>query len=76
MGILKTAFYRNFHVGTSRVAYTVDGDKVYFSGISSRGTSTINAASRIVEVIAAQEGRPWRELEFYDIQTVTAGETT
>ena len=66
---IKTAVYRNFGSGTSRVAYVIDGDKVYFCGLNPRGSSTINAASRVIEAIAAKERLPWPGLEFYDIQT-------
>jgi hypothetical protein len=53
------------------IAYVALGTKIYFCGLSSPNEviSTINGAENIVLVIAAKEGRPWRELQFYDVQT-------
>lgn len=68
---LKMVGYPNFHVGSSRVAYIVDGDRVYFTGLDKHGTSTINAAETIVKAIASEEERSWVGLEFFDLQTHT-----
>lgn len=54
------------------VVYVVKGTRCYFSGTVGRGyeaTSTINAASEIVQAIAAQEGVPVSSLRFFDLLT-------
>lgn len=68
---LKELEYPNFWVGTSRLVYAVfDGARCVFSGLTRGGTSTstINAAERIIELIAQREeinpyGHRWFDLQ-------------
>lgn len=64
---MKRIAYPNFGKGRSYVDYQIfDGQRCIFSGVTDGGTSTINAAERIIKAIAEAEKVP---LEFYDLQT-------
>ncbi|MDO8482348.1 MAG: hypothetical protein Q7S86_00835 [bacterium] len=64
---MKTVSYPNFGKGEGRVDYKLfEGFRCVFSGVTSDGTSTINAAERIVKAIAEVEKAT---LMFYDLQT-------
>ena len=67
---MKTITYASFNGRPTPVAYYIfEGDRCVFTGITDKGTSTINAVERIVEAIAVVEGRGIRELTFFDLQT-------
>lgn len=64
---MKRADYKNFNGTPNSVDYIIIDDGIcVFSGLSSKGTSTVNAAERIVKAINEIEKKP---LVFYDLQT-------
>jgi len=64
---MKQATYKNFNNTPNSVDYTIFEDYIcVFSGTKNDGTSTVNAAERIVEAINGIEKKP---LAFYDLQT-------
>ena len=67
---LKQATYQGFEKsrGPIRFVYLVAGNNVYYSGVD-LGTSTINAAERIITAISDAEGINWEDYTFHDIQT-------
>lgn len=65
---LKRIAYPNFSRGESFVDYVIfDGTMCVFTAVDRLGTSTINAAERIVKLIQEREGMS--SLVFYDLQT-------
>ncbi len=51
------------------VAYYIEGNKVFFTSVRRKATSTINAAESVVMELSAIVGVPWDDLTFYDLQT-------
>lgn len=62
--------YPNFHaLGESVVVYVRHENKVFFSGLNSDATSTINAVEPIIRLICTRENSTPSTLQFYDLQT-------
>jgi hypothetical protein len=66
----KMVVYVNSGRGESAVVYMFQDGAVYFSALNSDGTSSINAAEKIIRLIAVrQEMSSHHAVKFYDVQT-------